>query len=106
MIEIIRTSTAYKCFAYRSDSNEEVVGRFDVDTHLNVIWNLFIVPEHRNKGYATAMLKEFIEQYQSDKPLMLYVKHENTIAIHLYEKLGFAIVGNYNRYAYKMVKMP
>ena len=50
------------------------------------------------------MLREFIEQFDFSKPLILYVRKENEIAIHLYEKVGFKITGDYpyGDYAYKM----
>ena len=68
------------------------------------IWSLGIVGEYRRKGYATQMLTEFIQQFQHDKPIVLYVYKINKVAIHLYEKVGFVIVGDcyFDQSAYKM----
>lgn len=68
------------------------------------IWCLGTTPRYRNKGNAKQMLREFIEQFDFSKPLILYVRKENEIAIRLYEKVGFKIVGDYpyGDYAYKM----
>ena len=68
------------------------------------IWSLGIMGEYRRKGYATQMLMEFIQQFKNDKPLVLYVYKSHKVAIHLYEKVGFAIVGecDFEPNAYKM----
>jgi ribosomal protein S18 acetylase RimI-like enzyme len=69
------------------------------------IWALGIIGEQRNKGYGTQMLTEFLEQFNADKPLFLYVYKTNKIAIRLYEKVGFKIVGDYFPGAYAMQYM-
>lgn len=68
------------------------------------IWSFGIMGEYRRKGCATQMLREFLEQFQHDKPLVLYVYKTNKVAIHLYENVGFAIVGrcDFEKDAYKM----
>lgn len=68
------------------------------------IWCLSTKPRYRNKGNAERMLREFIEQFNFSKPLILYVEKTNEIAIHLYEKVGFKITGEYpyGDYAYEM----
>ena len=68
------------------------------------IWNLGTKPRYRHKGNAEQMLREFLEQFDFSKPLILYVEKTNEIAIHLYEKVGFKITGDYPRgdYAYEM----
>ena len=58
------------------------------------IWNVRIFEEFQRNGYATTMLKRVIKKHK-DKPIRLYVFKSNTIAIHLYEKLGFKIIGEY-----------
>ena len=69
------------------------------------IWNLGIGEQYQRKGYATRMLKEFIAQFKANKPLVLYVYKSNKIAIHLYEKVGFEIIGkcNFEPGAYEML---
>lgn len=81
-------------------------GRFDLierDDKFE-IWSLSVVERYRRKGYATQMLREFLSQFKSSKPLSLYVVKTNEIAIRLYEKVGFSIVGDYKygSYAYEM----
>ena len=71
----------------------------------NEIWSLKIIEPERGKGYGTQMLSEFLQQWKSDKPLYLYVNKANEIAIRLYEKVGFIIVGDYSRGAYAMQYM-
>ena len=66
------------------------------------IWSLGVMERYRRKGYATQMLTEFLSQFSSEKPLYLYVYTANKIAIHLYEKVGFTIVGDYGKGAYTM----
>ena len=55
------------------------------------IWCLGIYGKYQNKGHGTKMLNEFLAQFEHDKPLILYVKKTNKIAIRLYEKVGLAI---------------
>lgn len=61
------------------------------------IWCVKTFEEFQRKGYATIMLQRVIKKYRScEKPLLLYVYKDNHIAIHLYEKLGFEIIGEYD----------
>lgn len=82
------------------------IGKFDLfeSNDKFEIWSLGIVKRYRNKGYGTQMLTEFISQFKSDKPLILYVYKTNEIAIRLYEKVGFVIVDecSFAPYAYTM----
>lgn len=83
-------------FGYkRNVRGKNYLGEFEVVERDNKfeIWCLKIYEPYRCKGYATRMLKEFIAQFKSDKPLSLYVLKGNKIAIHLYEKVGFVIIG-------------
>ena len=69
------------------------------------IWNLCVEKQYQRKGYATRMLKEFIAQFKANKPLVLYVYKSNKVAIHLYENVGFEIIGkcNFEPRAYEML---
>lgn len=65
------------------------------------IGEIYIEPEHRNKGIGTALLKEQIAKY--DK-LSLGVAESNTKAKKLYESLGFRVYGhNKEEHHYLMV---
>ena len=105
MVEI-RGSKYSKTISYkRKESNKTYAGQFDLNDNGDryEIWSLSIKPRYKNKGYATQMLTEFISQFKFDKPLVLYVYKWNEIAIRLYEKVGFIIIGEYaDGEAYKM----
>lgn len=88
----------HRRFVYkRKPTNQIYSGSFDLIQHKDryVIWSLSVDPRYRRRGHATRMLTEFIEQFAFDKPLFLYVYKTNEIAIRLYEKVGFVIVGEY-----------
>lgn len=92
-------------FGYkRKPTNKTHIGKFELYEWEDkfVIWSLQIKERYQNKGYGTQMLTEFLSQFTSDKPLYLYVNKANEIAIHLYEKVGFEIVGDFSSYAYTM----
>ncbi len=83
-------------FGYkRNPEDQNYIGSFDLRSRGNrlEIWSLKIFPNYRNKGNGTRMLMEFLSQFNSDKPLFLYVYKTNRAAIRLYEKVGFTIVG-------------
>lgn len=88
-----------KLFGYKQNANEQrYLGQFtlkETDDKFE-IWSLGVVGEYRRKGYATRMLTEFLSRFKSEKPLVLYVYKSHKVAIHLYEKVGFAIVGERN----------
>ena len=58
------------------------------------IYNVRIAYKFQNQGHGTHMMTEIInrikEKYPSKK-IGLYVRTNNKIALHLYEKLGFII---------------
>lgn len=81
----------------------QVTGRRDILE----IWSVHVFEEFRRMGYATMMLKRVINKYLNDsRPLRLYVYKDNTVAIHLYEKLGFEIIGEYGSNAWTMQYKP
>ena len=110
MTECFQDYGRSKLFGYkRNPQGKTYTGRFtlrDCDDRLE-IWDLGVVARYRNKGYGTQMLTEFLSQFNSDKPLFLYVYKTNEIAIHLYEKVGFKIVGHcdFSSLAHKMQYM-
>lgn len=71
------------------------------------IWSLKIIDKYQGNGYGTQMLIEFLQQFNHDKPLFLYVWKTNEIAIRLYKKVGFVITrDSHNGAAYEMQYMP
>ena len=56
--------------------------------------SLYVKPEYRGHGVATALINGVIEKYSdSGKPFGLLVEPENTTARCLYDRLGFRKVG-------------
>lgn len=63
------------------------------------ILNVAVLPDHRRKGIAKALLNEIINIYEKDlKFLTLEVRPSNTAAIGLYEGFGFERVGSRKNY--------
>lgn len=95
------------CYDYKLKPNSKtIIGIFDLidyGSHYE-IWSLRIHDRYHNKGYGTQMLREFLAEFKHDKPLTLYVYKTNAVAIHLYEKVGFVICGEYpyGDYAWEM----
>lgn len=105
MTECFCTDGRIQSFGYKRNPNGKIyTGQFDLHDRGNKfeIWNLEVGKRFRNKGYGTQMLTEFLSQFKSDKPLFLYVYKTNEIAIKLYEKVGFTIVGDFSTDAYTM----
>lgn len=89
-----------KKYFYQPSIKSEVIGTFCFkETNEKIeIWDLRIYVDHRGKGHGAQMMKDLIQEYKEQmnhKPLVLYVYCINEIAIHLYEKYGFVIVGDY-----------
>lgn len=86
----------WQSFGYkRNVKGKNYLGEFDVreEDDRFEIWSLKIFERYQRKGYATKMLTEFLSQFKSSKPIVLYVYKINEVAIHLYEKVGFKIIG-------------
>ena len=94
-----------------SISNREVYGFFENNELLGyIVWlkvvdvadilNLFVFPEHRKSGKATALLLETIETFKQAgiKTFYLEVKKSNQQAISVYEKVGFKVVREIKNY--------
>lgn len=77
--------------------NEEVIGYIDVTYNFkeNEVFDFFVKEEYRNQGYGKKLLKKALEMNKPNK-MMLLVDADNTVAIHLYESLGFLKLENSN----------
>lgn len=95
----------------KSLSNREVYGFFSEDTLLGyIVWlkvvdvadilNLFVFPEYRKSGKATALLLATIDTLKQAgiKTFYLEVKKSNKQAISVYEKVGFKVVREIKNY--------
>ena len=94
-------------FKYKFDAaNIDYQGAFTLVEKENKfeIWGLGVPLKYRRKGYATQMLLEFLSEFNFKKTLSLYVLKRNIVAIHLYQNIGFTIVGDYknDKGAYEM----
>lgn len=107
MTECYEDCGSAKLFGYKRNPKGKIyTGQFTLREKEDKfeIWDLSVLLRYRNKGYGTQMLTEFISQFNFEKPLFLYVRKVNEIAIRLYEKVGFKIVGecSFASYAYTM----
>lgn len=72
----------------------EPVGIATIDylhTPFPALWNLYIEPGHRRKGYASQIIEQVIDicREQQAEAVCLSVSKTNGPAIALYQKLGF-----------------
>ena len=69
-----------------------------------LIDGLFVAKEYRQKGIATALVKDLIKRIQSkgDFSILINVVKANTKAYNLYQTLGFTIQSA-NRHKYTMI---
>lgn len=68
--------------------------------HVAYIGSLAINPEYQGRGLAKAMMKEVIDELQSNgiKRIELIVESDNPKAIRFYERLGFKIEGTLQKF--------
>ena len=81
-------------------NDDEAVGFMMLDEDLEerylVIWRIMFPEEHQNKGYGTQAIEKIVQMAKKsgkyDYMIIDYVP-ENTIAGHVYEKVGFKPTG-------------
>lgn len=70
----------------------EEADNWEPETNPNEIYldSLFVIPEFRNRGIASSLIKATIDRYKDiSKPFGLLVEPHNTKAHKLYKELGF-----------------
>jgi ribosomal protein S18 acetylase RimI-like enzyme len=75
--------------------NGEPIGRILVQRAKGVLElvDISLLPEHRNRGIGTALLRELIDESRKSRATVrLQVLRNNEGAIRLYRRLGFAVV--------------
>ncbi len=80
--------------------NEEAVGRIIVneDAREFTLVDISLLPAHRGHGLGTYLLHDLLRKAgEANKPIRLHVLQSNP-AKHLYERLGFSIVGGDSLY--------
>ena len=80
-----------------------VVVGFLVARHVALEWeleNIVVATEARGKGIGTHLLAQLLwrAQMSQSAAVFLEVRHSNTAARRLYEKMGFSETGRRNRY--------
>lgn len=70
---------------------------FDSFPNYIYIHNLYTMPEHRNKGYAIALVETvlMLAKQKQVKYVPVLVHKKNSKAISLFDKLGFKNLGSY-----------
>ncbi len=79
----------------------EAVGRILVHRteHEIRLVDIALLPEHRNCGIGTRLIRDLIEESRSSRrPLRLQVATSNRAAARLYERLGFSLTGENEMY--------
>ena len=74
------------------DVTIEEADNWEPETNPNEIYldSLYVIPEYRNQGIASSLIKAAIEKYRDiGKPFGLLVEPHNTKAHKLYKELGF-----------------
>lgn len=77
-----------------------IIGVKDRKDRINIV-NFLIHPKYQNQRYGALLLKQAISFVQTDdniKFIVLNVKTDNQIAIHLYQKFDFVILQKINHY--------
>ena len=70
----------------------EEADQWEPETNSNEIYldSLYVIPEYRNRGIASSLIKAAIEKYRNiGKPFGLLVESHNIKAHKLYKELGF-----------------
>jgi len=87
-----------KCLACFEDN--EIVGFLDFSVIYNKIEinDIFVNEQYRNLGIASKLLEHMINSVEEIENITLEVRVDNEIAIKLYKKFGFEIIGTRKNY--------
>ncbi|KAF5597795.1 acyl n-acyltransferase [Fusarium pseudocircinatum] len=93
----LRGPVSRKDFTLPEISGQPIPGGDDEEDRWQML-SLFILPEHQGRKLGQDLCREVIRHLQRTQQkartvLRLMVKPQNTATVHLYEKLGFEIVG-------------
>lgn len=76
------------CFVAKADQNVVGYCRFDLDKN-QYLNSIAIASSMHGKGIGTLLLKQSIEQLQSQKPIHAEVRKHNIASIKMFERCGF-----------------
>lgn len=91
-----------QCTPFGIYSNDTIVGYvmviYDYDEETYNIWHMMIDEKYQGKGYGSIAIKLCIDYikskpFGSSKDVILTCNIDNSIAIHIYEKIGFKDTG-------------
>jgi ribosomal protein S18 acetylase RimI-like enzyme len=98
---LIKAGNCHYLWFNDNSDDKKALGSFDLFERKNSggnrmeLWSFGIIgKQNRGKGYGQKMLQEAIAM-AGGKPIRLYVHKTNTVAIHIYQKAGFNIIGKY-----------
>lgn len=72
----------------------------EYDSETAEIKRMFVLPEHRNKGIASKILTE-LENWAKEEKYSFSILETGYLqkdAIHLYQKMGYEVIGNFGQY--------
>ena len=75
-----------------SQGDKEVASvKLDFEPNATSLFNIFVEPLYRNRGFGTTLVAKVLNDVFSkkDKPVVLNVKSTNKAAVNLYENVGF-----------------
>jgi [ribosomal protein S18]-alanine N-acetyltransferase len=83
--------------AFDADAGDRLVGYLIISRYVDAwhVMNVAVAPEYRRRGIASRMLGELFKLTEGDerRGYTLEVRVSNTVAIALYERLGFHVTG-------------
>jgi len=84
---------------YIAELNGRLIGKINTNAATFTrcqVGGVYILPEYRGRGIARRMAGEFISGLVAQgKGISLFVKKSNTAARHVYQHIGFEILGDY-----------
>lgn len=93
--------------SYQGEKIGKVHLRFDEKNHA-YIHDLCILPGHRRKRFATAMVMQIMDMLEKNriKSIYLDVEGKNDSAIKLYEQCGYQITAIHDFWIYDLTQLP
>ena len=93
--DVAYSGAEHRLILKNKEEKDEPIGRILVQRAKGVIEliDISLLPEHRNRGIGTALLRGLIEESRKSRATVrLQVLRNNEGAIRLYRRMGFAIV--------------
>lgn len=97
---LIKTQSCHYVWYDENNPTAKPIGSFDMFVRkggdkMHELWSFGIrEAENRGKGYGQRMLSEALA-LADGYPIRLYVHKSNDVAIHIYQKAGFRIIGKF-----------